>query len=302
VSRAPYLKVYWGDFLASTQAMSRDARKAYLVLLLEAWQRDATLPSDHTVLARLAMCTTKQWNRVRNEVLAKWELCDDGYYRQRRLSAEFRAAGGRASNSGPTITAPGCQQRPNDAKNHNEINDSHSRKVLPIATAIAIAKESTLPPTPHEPEAAVGDGGRLDEDQPQPSVADDVAQMPQYADALHGVVTETEATKASAAQFEAMAKSLYDAAGGALDMTRPDLYSMGTPFQWLQKGASWSLDCIPAVTALCLDRPPASIKSWAFFSSAVLDSLRQRTRPTRRRRKPGKATWGEVADMLEGST
>lgn len=53
---------------------------AVMCLWCEAWHQvpAASLPDNDKVLARLAMCDARTWNRIRVEVLSGWVKCSDG--------------------------------------------------------------------------------------------------------------------------------------------------------------------------------------------------------------------------------
>lgn len=55
---------------------------ALMTLWAESWHQvpAASVPNSDRLLARLAMCTPDEWQRIRARALSGWVLCDDGRY------------------------------------------------------------------------------------------------------------------------------------------------------------------------------------------------------------------------------
>jgi uncharacterized protein YdaU (DUF1376 family) len=55
---------------------------ALMTLWAESWHQvpAASVPNNDRLLARLAMCTPDEWQRIRARALSGWVLCDDGRY------------------------------------------------------------------------------------------------------------------------------------------------------------------------------------------------------------------------------
>src|SRR4051812_17540317 len=53
---------------------------ALICLWAESWHQipAASLPDNDRVLARLSMCSTEDWTRIRERALAGWQRCSDG--------------------------------------------------------------------------------------------------------------------------------------------------------------------------------------------------------------------------------
>src|SRR4051812_30423485 len=84
------------DFFADTEHVCDDAAKAYLFLLGHAWIRGARLPNDDAALARMARVSIKKWVAIRDAVMSFWKLCEDGFWRQQRMSKEYEFVSRRA--------------------------------------------------------------------------------------------------------------------------------------------------------------------------------------------------------------
>jgi hypothetical protein len=79
--KAPAFQFYADDFLAGTLDMSQDEVGAYIRLLCHQWSR-GSIPVETEKQQRLA------GGSVSVDVLAKFQLCDDGLFRNARLESE----------------------------------------------------------------------------------------------------------------------------------------------------------------------------------------------------------------------
>ncbi len=71
----PYLPLWTGDYLKDTRHLTTKQHGAYLLLLMEAWQRPTCrLPDDDLLLARLTSTTRREWATMKPTVMAFWAL------------------------------------------------------------------------------------------------------------------------------------------------------------------------------------------------------------------------------------
>lgn len=84
------MPMFWADFFADTAHVSGSVASTYAVLLGHAWLRGGTLPNDDKQLSFMARLRPGQWALLKNDVMAFWELGEDGHYRNCRLSREWR--------------------------------------------------------------------------------------------------------------------------------------------------------------------------------------------------------------------
>ena len=77
-AKPPYHELYWSDFFTSTMTMSDDAAHAYLFLLGRCWVDGGYLRNDDAFLRLAARMKTQRWNKCKAEVLARFEVAEDG--------------------------------------------------------------------------------------------------------------------------------------------------------------------------------------------------------------------------------
>jgi hypothetical protein len=85
---------------------------------------------------------------------------------------------------------------------------------------------------------------------------------------------------------EKLADKLFDAAGVAMNRTKPMLEFMEVPRRWIEAGCDLDLDILPIVRSLASRKPPNSISSWKFFEQAVADAKAARMAPMPEGRAP----------------
>jgi uncharacterized protein YdaU (DUF1376 family) len=95
-SKRPSFKLYVKDFVAATGHMSCAERGAYITLLCTAWvsEPEATLPDDAEKLRRIAGADRDEWERIKANVLEKFEANErfPGRLMNKRLRETFEDA------------------------------------------------------------------------------------------------------------------------------------------------------------------------------------------------------------------
>ena len=82
----PSLPLWTDAYLADTRHLTTQENGAYLLLLITAWRSpDCDLPNDDKLLAKYSGLGPRQWQRVKCQVLAMWDLHDDKYTQKRLL-------------------------------------------------------------------------------------------------------------------------------------------------------------------------------------------------------------------------
>ena len=90
-SDLPYMPLYVGDYFKDTRHLSTEEHGAYLLLLMEYWNRGAPLPDDDRALARLAGLSLKRWKTLRAEI-ASFFFCDGVTWSHKRIEADLMHA------------------------------------------------------------------------------------------------------------------------------------------------------------------------------------------------------------------
>lgn len=88
---APFMQLYIADYLGDTRHLTTEQHGAYLLLLMTMWRADGRLPNDDKKLARIAGSTASRWAKIKDDVLAFFEVEGDELT-NRRLSLELKKA------------------------------------------------------------------------------------------------------------------------------------------------------------------------------------------------------------------
>lgn len=113
-----WMPLYVSDFYEGTAHLSTESTGAYALVMLCMWTRDAMLPDDDTVLARVARLTPDRWAQVRLELEPLFEI-KNGHWVQLRLKREKELAIERHTKRSEAAAKRWCKA---DAK-HDAMHD-----------------------------------------------------------------------------------------------------------------------------------------------------------------------------------
>jgi uncharacterized protein YdaU (DUF1376 family) len=91
----PYLPFFIGDYLKETRHLTTEEHGAYLLLILEYWVKQGSLPDDDAKLARIVGMPVAKWKKMRPVIEAFFR---DGW-RHERMDAELVKAEGRRAKA-----------------------------------------------------------------------------------------------------------------------------------------------------------------------------------------------------------
>jgi uncharacterized protein YdaU (DUF1376 family) len=95
---APYMPLFVSDYLADTAHLTAVDHGAYLMLLMNYWQRGKPLPADDRKLARIARMTDEQWADAR-DTLAEFFQEEAGEWRHGRVEKEIAVAAEKSAKA-----------------------------------------------------------------------------------------------------------------------------------------------------------------------------------------------------------
>jgi uncharacterized protein YdaU (DUF1376 family) len=84
----PYMPLYAADYLADTAHLTTAQHGAYLLLLMNYWQRGGPLPDDDTRLARIARVGPREWAKMRGTISEFFSIAD-GNWSHNRVDSEL---------------------------------------------------------------------------------------------------------------------------------------------------------------------------------------------------------------------
>lgn len=90
-------------YLADTTELTTEESGAYLHLLMQAWLRHCKLPADDERLARLSRVNPRRWGRIKANVLAFFEPCEDGQLVNKKLLQVYNEQNRLKIDNGGTL-------------------------------------------------------------------------------------------------------------------------------------------------------------------------------------------------------
>lgn len=90
MSAPPYMRFYFGDYLADTMHLTPLEHGCYVLLIIAYWHNEGPLPADDKKLARLVKMNSKEWSKVR-DTLSEFFAIEGNCWRHNRIERELAA-------------------------------------------------------------------------------------------------------------------------------------------------------------------------------------------------------------------
>ena len=112
---APYMPLFVADYLADTAHLSAAEHGAYLLLIMNYWQRRKPLPNDDRKLARIVRMTDDEWADARGNISEFFQISDDGWAHA-RIENEINIADGKSAKAKASARASVEARSANDQR------------------------------------------------------------------------------------------------------------------------------------------------------------------------------------------
>jgi len=147
---APYMPMYWGDYLGDTQHLTAIEHGGYLLLIAHYW-RTGGIPSDPVKLARICRMSNREWTRHGDTIL---EFFSDGKHgridrelqkveqktAKMRNAAETRWNREREPKSLKSLAPVDADALPLQDKCNDNQNQNHIHKKKGISRSLPLAE------------------------------------------------------------------------------------------------------------------------------------------------------------------
>lgn len=189
-----WMPLYISDYLGDTMHLTTAQHGAYLLLLMGAWKRGASLPDNDEQLAQIARCDLKAWRAMR-PVLEEFFDVVDGEWTQKRLASEFVRAGGIVSKRKEAGKKGAAKRWQSDATDDGKTDGTAMANAM--ANGMANVSQSASqtdalsqspPPTPKNPEAARSEVTIPGPEKPQRAAPPDPVPKPPESPTRRGAV------------------------------------------------------------------------------------------------------------------
>lgn len=116
---APYMPLFVADYLADTAHLSAAEHGAYLLLIMNYWQREKPLPADDRKLARIARMSDAEWSDARLNLSEFFEE-QDGEWRHARIDEELSVAQQKSAKAKASARASVAARQANAERTLND--------------------------------------------------------------------------------------------------------------------------------------------------------------------------------------
>ena len=146
----PVMPVFTDSLIADTIDLSATQFGAYFLLLMTAWRsKENALPDNDQKLARWARLDPRTWRAQKSDILSRWHLGDDGFWRQGRLDDERKRAVELRSKNADAGRASALKRQGRHSTNVKiKINEQAAPLTSPLEVEEGLSKPS-LPPKPN---------------------------------------------------------------------------------------------------------------------------------------------------------
>jgi uncharacterized protein YdaU (DUF1376 family) len=152
----PYMPLYVADYLADTAHLTALENGAYLLLIMNYWQRGKALPSEPSQLARICRMSEKQFAKIIPQLENFFEVVGNTlvHHRVECELAKVRDKSAKASNAGRASAQQKANGRSTDVQrtfNHTDTDtDTEIRKKEP--KVLSKEKRGSRVPDDFEPD------------------------------------------------------------------------------------------------------------------------------------------------------
>jgi uncharacterized protein YdaU (DUF1376 family) len=142
-----FMPLFIGDYLKDTVDLSAEEHGAYLLLLMNLWNRGGRLPCDPPRLARMAGLSLDRWEPVWMTVGRFFEF-DDGHIHQPRLSRELKRAAHKKNQAVEKGRQGAAKCWGNGPSNAPAISSAIAEGVANRCSPPSPSQEDQIPPNP----------------------------------------------------------------------------------------------------------------------------------------------------------
>jgi uncharacterized protein YdaU (DUF1376 family) len=136
----PYMPLFVADYLADAAHLSTVQHGAYLLLIMNYWQRGGPLPDDDKRLASIARLGPREWARHR-DILSEFFSIADGAWSHSRIQAELAHVEAKSLKSKKAAQAS-VQRRFGERSTPVEPTQAHTDNIVPLAKANGAKSDS----------------------------------------------------------------------------------------------------------------------------------------------------------------
>lgn len=146
----PYMPLFVADYLADTAHLTTIQHGAYMLLIMNYWQRGKPLPNDDSKLARIVGLSVRNWQQIKAPVVEMFGTGTDSgtqlLYHQ-RINHELDRVASKSLKSKKAAQASVQRrfgERSTDAERALNHTEAHTDTSIPLANANGVDPEKVL--------------------------------------------------------------------------------------------------------------------------------------------------------------
>ena len=115
----PYIQLYVADYLADTAHLNAAQHGAYLLLIMNYWQRGKPLDNRNERLANVARMSNEEWQQNRADIAEFFEI-DGDTWTHRRIEADLQSVSAKSIKSSEAGKASAAAKKAKKEQTFNE--------------------------------------------------------------------------------------------------------------------------------------------------------------------------------------
>lgn len=253
-----FVDLHIGDWIGGTLGMGCEIEGAYIRFLIRLYQHGKPLVDDDREMSARMGLSLRVWKRLREALVASGKIVvRAGCLTNKRFECERLKRAVQLRKQ-----AEAARSRWQKEKNSEEVSQEFAGSL--DETSAKISGNSA---------AKTKEINDLSHSQPMPPIP--------YTHSHTQKTTPRACAKMTHEEAETFRNRLLDAANGAManPASCPGLLSLADPIRWIQQGCDLEVDIIPTLRARGHSASPNSIRSWSYFTQAVVNAKAARERP-----------------------
>lgn len=260
----PWFKCWSHNWLRGTRRLDPYARGCYWDLICLIHENGGPIDDDAFFIASELHITQRKWKAVRAKLIDAGKITVlDGKLSNKRAEIELNDG----QNEHGKISEAAVKR---EEKRRGQGEKPHKNRVTGTDTVPETRGEIKHGSNhPYSRGQKKEDSGVLPPTQsPQPASVD-IEDRPPLRDGAGKISTRFLKW--------AIEGPLWTAGGASLDPISPNLHQLSDLISWIEGGADFDHDILPAIEAKAAGLKPRMVKSWGFFGQAVVNAKARRT-------------------------
>jgi uncharacterized protein YdaU (DUF1376 family) len=254
-----FVDLHIGDWIGGTLGMNCEVEGAYIRFLIRLYQHGKPLIDDDREMSARMGLSLRVWKRLRDALVASGKIvARAGCLTNKRFENERLKRSVQLRKQ-----AEAARSRWQKEKSSEEVSAEFAGSLDETSAKISANSDA-------KPKEING----LEHSQPMPPI-------PSTHSHSHKTTTLCARAPRSKEEIDDLQDKLIRAANGSLanPAACPGLMVLSEPIRWIEQGCNLDQDILPTISARSHKIPPNSVKSWSYFTQAVVEAKASREKP-----------------------